>query len=123
EALDVLPAHLPAYGHFGQSGHVHLAVEVARVGEDGVVLHHLKVLRGDHVLAAGDGDEHVAVSGGLVHGHDPEAVHGGVQGLEGIHLTDDHVGPHAAGPHGHALAAPAVPGHHHGLARHHQVGG
>ena len=87
------------------------------------MLHHCEVLRGDDVLAAGDRDEDVAVPGGLVHGHDPEAVHGGVQGLEGVHLGDDDAGPHAGGPHGHPLAAPAVPGHHHGLARHHQVGG
>ena len=33
------------------------------------------------------------------------------------------MGAHALGPHGDALAAPAVAGHHHGLARHHQIGG
>ena len=50
-------------------------------------------------------------------------LHGGVQGLEGVHLADDDVGPHPLGPHGDALAAPAVAGHHHRLTRHDQIGG
>ena len=57
------------------------------------MLHHLEVALHDHVLAAGGGDEDIAVSGGLVHGHHPEVLHGGLQGLEGVHLGDDHVGP------------------------------
>ena len=123
EALDVLPAGEALHRQLAQALHVHLAVEVAGVAQDGVVLHHLEVALHDHVLAAGGGDEDVPVLGRLVHGHDPEVLHGGLQGLEGVHLGDDHVGPHALGPHGDALAAPAVAGHHHRLARHHQVGG
>src|SRR5699024_8266575 len=122
-AHDIVPADLLRHGHFSQGGHVHLAVKVPGVGEEGVMLHDGEMFGGDDVLAAGDGDEDVAILGGLVHGHDLEAVHGGVQGLEGVHLGDDDVGAHALGPHGHALAAPAVTGHHHGLAGHDEVGG
>ena len=122
-ADDVLPAQLAALGQLPQRGHVDLAVKVSGVGQQGVVLHGLEMAAHDHVLTAGDGDKHVTQGRGLVHGHHPEAVHGGVQGLEGVDLGDDHVGPHPGGPHGHALTAPAISGDHNGLARHDQVGG
>ena len=79
--------------------------------------------RGDHVPAAGHGDEYVPQGRRLIHGHDPEALHGGVQRLEGVHFRDDHVRTQTGGPHGDALAAPAVARHHHGLPRHDEIGG
>ncbi|MPM65246.1 hypothetical protein SDC9_112141 [bioreactor metagenome] len=123
EALDSLPAQAAGYRHAPQGRHVHLAVEMPRVAQNGVVLHEGEVGGGNHVPAAGDGDEHVSQGGGIVHLHHAEAVHGGVQCLEGIDLRDDDLSAHARGPHGHALAAPAVTGHHHGLARDNEVGG
>ena len=122
-ADDVLPAQLLLHGHLTQLCHGDLAVEVIGVGQQDVVLHGLEVAGDDDVLAAGDGDEDIAQRSGLVHGHDPEAVHGGIQRLEGVDLGDDHVGAHAGSTHGNALAAPAVTSHDHGLAGHHQVGG
>ena len=56
-------------------------------------------------------------------GHDAAAVHGGLQGLDGVDLGDNDVGAHALGPHGHAPAAVAVAGHDDGLAGHQQIGG
>ena len=96
---------------------------MAGVGQEHIVLHGRKVAPHNHVPAAGHGDKDVPQRGGLVHGHHLETVHGGIQGLEGVNLRDDHPGAQAGGPHGHALPAPAVPGHHHSLAGHHQVGG
>ena len=93
------------------------------VGEDGLILHDGEVTGGDDVLTAGGGDKEVAHLGGLVHGHDPIAVHGGVQGFERVDLRDDDIGAHALGTHGHALAAPAVAGDHDSLAGDDQVGG
>ena len=122
-ALDVGPAGEVLLSHVRQGGHVHLAVEVAGVAQDGIVLHHFKVPPDDHIFAAGGGDENITQTGGLIHGHDPEILHGGLQSLEGVHLGDDHVGTHALGTHGDALAAPAVAGNHHRLGRHHQIGG
>ena len=44
---------------FLQAGDLNLAVEVADVADDGVVLHRAHVLDGDDVLVAGGGDEDV----------------------------------------------------------------
>ena len=123
EALNACPAGEALLRQLAQAGHVYLTVKVPGVAQQDIVLHHLEVALHDHVLAAGGGDKNVPIFCGLVHGHDPEVLHGGLQSLEGVHLGDDHIGPHALGPHGDALAAPAVARHHHGLARHHQVGG
>ena len=121
--LDVFTADSLLHRQLAQAGHVHLAVEVTGVGEDGLILHDGEVTGGDDVLTAGGGDKEVAHLGGLVHGHDPIAVHGGVQGFERVNLGDDDIGAHALGTHGHALAAPAVTGDDHGLTGDDQVGG
>ena len=80
------------------------------------------MLLGDDVLAAGHGDENITELRRLVHRHDGEAVHGRVEGLERVDLGDDDVRAHALGPHRGALAAPAVAGDDHGLARDDEVG-
>ena len=46
-----------------------------------------------------------------------------VQGPDRIDLGHDDLGAEATGPFGHAAAAGAEPGHHHGLARQQRVGG
>ena len=70
-----------------------------------------EMLRPDHVLVAGQRDEHVADLGRLGHRHDLEAVHRRLERLDRIDFGDDDDGAHAAGPHGEAPAAPAVAGH------------
>ena len=57
------------------------------------------------------------------HRQHAEAVQRRLQGPDRIDLGDDDVGAQAAGPFGHAPAAGAEPGHHHGLARQQRVGG
>ena len=100
-----------------------LDVEVARVADHRAVLHRGEVLGADDVDVAGDGDEQVADLGGLVHRHDLEAVHRGLEGADRLDLGDDHVGAQALGPHGDALAAPAVAGDDDPLAGDQHVGG
>ena len=108
-AVDVVADILLALGgHGGEGLDVDLDVEVAGVADDGAVLHGLEVVLADDVHVAGQGDEEVADLGGLLHGHDVEAVHGGLQGAHRVHLGDHHLGAHAAGARGHAPAAPAV---------------
>ena len=96
---------------------------MARVGEDGPVLHGLKVLRGDDAAAAGDGDINIADLRGLAHGHDLIPVHHGLKGADRVGLGHNDLGPHALGAQAHALAAPAVAGDHNVLARHDEVRG
>ncbi len=120
-ADDVLSALFGFHGIFPEPGNVDLAVEMAGVREDRLVLHDPEMPLRDDVLAAGHRDEDVASLRRLVHRHDRKAVHGRVQRLEGVDLGDDDVRAHALGPHRGALAAPAVAGDDHGLARDDQV--
>ena len=90
---------------------------MAGVGEDGPVLHGLKMLGRDDAAAAGDGDIDVADLCRLTHGHDLVPVHHRLEGADGIGLGHDDLGPHALGAQAHPLAAPAVAGDHHMLAR------
>ncbi len=48
------------------------------------------------------------IIGGLGDGHHAVAVHDGLQRFQGIHLCDNHVGPHAVGPHGKPPGTPAI---------------
>ena len=122
-AHDVVAALEDPHGHLLQLRAVDLHVEMAGVGEEGVVLHDTEMAGGDDIAAAGGGDEDVTLRRSFVHGHDAAAVHGGLQGLDGVDFRHDDVGAHALGAHGNAPAAVAVARHHHGLARHQQVGG
>ena len=91
-----------------EAGDLDLAVEVADVADDGVVLHLVHVLAGDDVDVAGGGDEDVAELAGVVHGHDLEAFHARLQGADGIDLGDEDRGAGAAEGLGAALADVAV---------------
>ena len=66
-----------------------LAVEVADVADNGVVLHLHEVLAGEDVLAAGGGHEDVTLGDGLVHSGDLKPFAGGLEGVDGIHLGHD----------------------------------
>ena len=58
------------------------AVKVTDVADDGIDPHH------HEVLASGD-DEDVAPLGAFLHGGHLVALHGGLQGIDGVHLGDD----------------------------------
>jgi len=94
-----------------EGGDVDLDVEVPGVGDDRAVLHPQQVLLADDALVPGHGQEDVPERRRPRHGHDLKTVHDRLDGPDGIDFRDDHVGPGAAGPHGHALAAHAVAGH------------
>ena len=66
-----------------------LAVEVADVADDGVVLHLHEVFAGDDVLAPGGRHEDVTPGDGIVHGGHLESLAGGLEGVDGVHLCHD----------------------------------
>ena len=66
-----------------------LAVEVADVADDGVILHLHEVFAGDDVLAPGGGHEDVAPGDGVVHGGHLESLAGGLEGVDGVDLCHD----------------------------------
>ena len=115
--LDLLP------GVALQGGDVDLAVEVADVAHDGLVLHLRHVVMGDHAAVAGGGDEDVGLVAGVVHGHHPVAFHGRLQGADGVDLGDPHLGRQGLQGLGAALAHVAVAAHHRHLAGDHHVRG
>src|SRR5439155_12068409 len=80
--LDLLPFQV------GQPGNLNLAVEVADVADDGVVLHLIHVTAGDHVHVSGRGHEDVAELAGVVHGDDLVAFHAGLQSTDRIDFGD-----------------------------------
>ena len=96
---------------------------MADVADDGVVLHLVHVLAGDDVDVAGRGDEDVAELAGVVHRHDLEAFHAGLQGADRIDLGDEDRGAGAAEGLGATLAHVAVAAHDRLLAGDHDVGG
>ncbi|MNU91621.1 hypothetical protein D3C71_815160 [compost metagenome] len=102
---------------------VDLVVEVADVADDGLVLHGGHVLVADHVAVAGGGHEDVGLVGGVLHGHDLVAFHGGLQGVDRVDFGDPHLRRQRAQRLGRALAHVAVAGHAGHLAGDHHVGG
>ena len=106
-----------------QFRYLDLDVEVADIADDRTVLHPLHVIYTDDVLAAGGGDEDVALGDGIVHPLDLVAFHRRLQRTDRVDLGDDH--PRAEALHcvGTALADIAVTGHHNHLAGDHDVGG
>ena len=111
-----------ADGIFSQFCDSYFAVEVAGVAEDGAVFHEREVLCRYDVVAACYGDEDVAFSRCLFHGHDIETVHYGLHGLDRVDFGDYDFGAESFGPHGDAFAAPAVACDYDGLAGDDKVG-
>src|SRR6266705_1033428 len=81
------------------------------------------MLGADHALVSRHGDVNVAFLHRFSHGHHAEAVHGGLDALDGVDFRDDHIGAEALGAHGHAAAAPAITGNDDLEAREQHVGG
>ena len=106
-----------------QAGDVDLVVEVADVAHDGLVLH------AGHVLQGNDLALPVAVTNRSARGHHVlqgghlVALHGRLEGADGIDLGDDHSRPLSAQGLGAPLAHLAVAAHHGHLAAQHDVGG
>ncbi len=107
----------------GQTGHVDLVVEVPDVGHDRLVLHALHLLGGDHVEAAGAGDEDVRRLHDVVEASDLEALHRGLERTDGVDLGDDDPGTLARERLGAALADVAEAHDHGDLAADEDVGG
>ncbi len=83
-------------GHLFERRDVDFDVEVARVRDDGTILHDCEVLLGEDVLVAGNGTEDVADFGGLFHAHHAEPIHDRLESFRRINFGDDYFGPRAA---------------------------
>src|SRR5205823_6175050 len=103
--------------------HLDLAVEVADVADDGLVLHVAHVVQRDDVHVARTGDVDIAAAQRFFNGGDFEAFHGSLQGVDRIDLCNDDARSKAAQRVRTALAHVAVAAYHADFARNHHVGG
>merc|ERR550517_659994 len=100
-----------------------LAVEVADVADNGVVLHCHEVLASQDVFATSGGDKDVAPLDTILNGGDLITLHGCLQSIDGIDLSDDDPATETPQGLGAAIADISVAGDHGNLASQHHVGG
>lgn len=103
--------------------HLQLAVEVADVADDRVVLHVLEVLAGDDVLAAGRRDEDGRLLARLVHVGHLVALHRRLQRVDRVDLGDEDAAAEGAQRLSAPLAHVSVAGDAAHFARDHHVRG
>ena len=77
---------------FFQRNNVNFVVKVTDVANDSFVFHGGHVLVADHVFVAGGRHKNVALVGSVFHGHDLEAFHRGLQGVDGVDLGHPNLG-------------------------------
>ena len=106
-----------------EPGNVDLNVEVTNVADNGVVAHGLEVTADKDVTAASGGDEDLTDLGGLLHGSDLVALDGGLEGVDGVNLSDDNASTHGVQSLGTALADITVTGDDTDLTGDHDIGG
>ena len=112
-----------AGGGLHQVLHVDLVIEVTNVTHDGVVLHLGHVLSHDdvEVTSGGDHDVDLGHDGGQL--HDAEALHGGLQGADRVHLGHVHDGTGSLHGLGATLSDITETADHGTLVGNHDVGG
>jgi hypothetical protein len=106
-----------------EPGNVDLNVEVTNVADNGVLTHGLEVLANEDVTAASGGDEDLALRGGVLHGDDLEAGHGGLESVDGVDLSDENTSTHGVKGVSAALSDITETGDDGDLASNHDIGG
>ena len=79
-----------------QPGNVDLSIEVTNVAKDGIIGHELEVSTSQDVAASSGGDEDLSTGSSLLHGDNLVTLHSGLQGVDGINLSDEDAGSHSA---------------------------
>jgi hypothetical protein len=102
---------------------VDLNVEVTNVANNGVLTHDLEVLANDDVTATGGGDEDLSAGSSLLHGDDLVTGHGGLEGVDGVDLSDENAGTEAAESLGATLADVTETSNDGDLTSDHDIGG
>jgi hypothetical protein len=106
-----------------QPGNINLAIEVANVADDGILGHDAHVSTSDDIGATGCGDEDVSAGSGIVHGDDLITLHGGLESIDGVNLSDENTGTHATERVSATLSDVTISGDNGGLTSNHNVGG
>jgi len=106
-----------------EPGNIDLNVEVTNVADNGVLTHGLEVLANEDVTAAGGGDEDLTLRSGVLHGDDLVTGHGGLEGVDGVDLSNENAGTHGVEGVGATLADITETGDNGDLAGNHDIGG
>jgi hypothetical protein len=106
-----------------QPGDVNLDIEVTNVADNGVVAHGLEVTANQDVTATGGGDEDLTSLGSLLHGVNFVTLDSGLEGVDGVDLSDDDTGTHGVESLGTTLTDITVSGNDSDLTSNHDIGG
>lgn len=106
-----------------EPSNVDFDIEVTDVADNGIVGHSLEVNASQDVTAAGGGNEDLTLRSSLLHGGDLVAGNGGLEGVDGINLSDDDTSTHAVESLGTALADITETSNDSDLASNHDIGG
>jgi len=106
-----------------QPGNVNLNVEVTNVANDGVVAHSLEVAANQDVTATSGGDEDLTDGSSLIHSDDLETLDSGLEGVDGVDLSDEDTSTHGVQGLGATLTDITVTGDDTDLTSDHDIGG
>ena len=98
-------------------------IEVADVGDDGLVLHLRHMIQSDDIFISGGGHIDVGSAEGVFDGSDFKAFHGGLEGIDGVDFGDDYAGALASEGLGGAFAYVSVAANHGNFPRDHHIEG
>lgn len=116
DALDGLSVGL-------QPGNVDLNVEVTNVANNGVVAHGLEVAANQDVTATSGGDEDLTLGSSVLHGGNLVTLDSGLEGVDGVDLSNDNAGTHGVESLGTTLTDITVTGDNGDLTSDHDIGG
>ena len=102
---------------------VNLDIEVTNVGNNGILLHDLKVLADNDVSVTGGGNEDVGSGSSILHGGDLVTGHGSLEGVDGIDLGNDDSGTVRSEGLGTTLSDISETGNDSNLTGKHDIGG
>lgn len=106
-----------------EPSNVDLDVEVTNVADNGIVGHDVEVIALDDVTVTGGGDEDLTLGSSLLHGNDLVARNSGLEGVDGVDLSNEDTGTHGRKSHGAALTDITETSDDSGLTGNHNVGG
>lgn len=101
--------------------HVNLIVKVTNVANDGIVLHLPHVVNHYDVLVASGGHKDVSLRDNIFQGEDLETLHKGLEGTDGVNLSNDDTGTSLLESSSTALANITITADHGNLASDHNI--
>lgn len=93
-----------------------------RTANDSIILHDLKVLRGQDICATGGGNKDLTLGSGLFHGGNLESGDSSLESIDRINLSDDNTSTERTEGVGTALSNVTIAGNNSSLSSNHDIG-